>query len=532
MASEARKGIIRIATNYARLAATFLMAIALVPLLLELVGNEGMGLIALMGSTVGVAAMLSDVVQTTSIRELGAVYHSGDSKEFARTYNSAIALAIAAGVVTLLLFTVLAVFMPFLFQIRDELITPARLFVASQAIRSFFAVTLAPTFNMYQITERMASYNAWLTTDRFSNLAGALLLLVVPKMPAVDAVVWYGFASTFAYIAFMVTAVAILVFGIDRQLLPRLGYVDRGAIRSLINIGGWNIIAQVAMDLHLRLDNYLMNLWFGVEFGNLIFGGLAVTLTSSVRRIANGVTSGLAAVSARLSVQKGEQGVQSLLHHTLRLQASAILPALAILTIIAEPVLQLWVGKRLTDPTGTLMHQSTVLVRLLAIGVCLRGTSDGIVRILYGAGFVRQYAPIIITGGIANPIAAVLFLMLLPRELKYIGPALAYCLLMLLVNAIFLPIRCARLVNMRIYDLYLPMLRPALATLAASSILIVSVLGSPTWSITRLLLITILFSLAYVALVWLIVVTPQERARLRSALRRISGRGRAEEVRA
>ena len=57
MASEAKKGLLRIVANYARLLTTLVCGLAVVPLLVAWLGDQAFGLIALMGSSIGFAAL-------------------------------------------------------------------------------------------------------------------------------------------------------------------------------------------------------------------------------------------------------------------------------------------------------------------------------------------------------------------------------------------------------------------------------------------------------------------------------------------
>ena len=52
--SEAKRGLIRICANYARQVAVVLLGVALLPLLVHSLGEEGFGLVMLMGLTAGV----------------------------------------------------------------------------------------------------------------------------------------------------------------------------------------------------------------------------------------------------------------------------------------------------------------------------------------------------------------------------------------------------------------------------------------------------------------------------------------------
>src|SRR5690606_17468115 len=131
-------------------------------------------------------------------------------------------------------------------------------------------------------------------------------------------------------------------------------------------------------------------------------------------------------VAARLTTRERDGAVQKLMFHTSRLQGLCIVPATAILIILAEPILSLWVGGRLDDPSSELANMTATLVRILAVGTMFLAASESITNILYGAGYIHRYAPYLLAGGVANPILSVVLLVLLPEPLKYIGPACVF----------------------------------------------------------------------------------------------------------
>ena len=92
----------------------------------------------------------------------------------------------------------------------------------------------------------------------------------------------------------------------------------------------------------------------------------------------------------------------------------------AFVLVLAEPILAVWLGDRLETPEQAAM--AAALSRLVVIGATARAISDGWVRILYGAGHVRRYAPLVLAAGIANPFIAIALIYLLPAPVRYTAP--------------------------------------------------------------------------------------------------------------
>ncbi len=68
--SEASRATIRIGANYTRIVTAIVLSLALVPLLLRVTGSEGWALIAFLGSTIGIPAMVQNITGQSMIREL------------------------------------------------------------------------------------------------------------------------------------------------------------------------------------------------------------------------------------------------------------------------------------------------------------------------------------------------------------------------------------------------------------------------------------------------------------------------------
>ena len=217
-----------------------------------------------------------------------------------------------------------------LFDISNDLLPAARWLVLARGAETFVLILLAAPFNMYKVTERMVAFNAWLIATRSCYVIAAAWLLLVhgPGAPG-QIVTYYAFISSTLVVTVLTIAVAVMMF-LDRRLIPAPSLVTRSAIKSVLQVGGWNAGATAATMLHRRLAPVLMNLASGLMslpsglFGVLVLG-LGIQLTVSVRRLTIGMTEGLDAVSTRLSMTADAGAIRSLMHHSTPLQVQQIL---------------------------------------------------------------------------------------------------------------------------------------------------------------------------------------------------------------
>ncbi len=533
MASELRRGFVRVASNYLRLGSTVVMGLLLAPVLVAELGAPLFGVWGLIGSTIGIGEMFREIVRRSLNRELGAAFHDDDPSEFPRVFNSAIVLCLLTAVPSGLCFVALALAAPLL-NIPEVYLPAVQTVIAIRGGLSVLWIISTPLYNMYVVSERMVLHNAWVTIDRATLIGSATALLVVvgigPADPstapeeAARAFVAFALAASTASAGLLLAAVAVMG-RLEPRTRPRRGAARRSAMRRIVGTGGWNTIAVSAMNLHIRVDQLLMNLAFG-PLGNAGFT-LAVQLSSYVRMVAIGMTDGLDAVTARFAAGKAKGDVAGLARHAIRMHAVIAFPALAGVLVLAEPLLELWIGGRLGDPEqeAWILEHGTGLIRVLVVGFACRAVADCWIHIMYGAGKVRAYAPLILAGGIANPLLAGVLYVTLPEGLRVLFAALAYTLLMFFVHLLLVPLTFARAFDLPYARVVRPLARPIALTVACLPVLLAPRLLAGAWTLPVMLVAGALFAGVYGVVVYRFVLLAAERGRLaRAAMARLPAR--------
>ena len=526
MASELKRGIIRIGSNYVRLVSSVVLSLLFFPVLLGVIQDDGVSLVLLFGSTAGLASMFQEFVRRSMIRELGVAHHQHAPDAFRATYHSAILVSIMAAGLAALVFVALWFLIP-VFDLggaTGELDGGARALLLTRGIQAVVIILTAPTFNMILIKEHMLSYNFWvLMMERGEAFIAAILLawLLQPiyNFSIEEGVIWFSWISLGLTIIAVVIPVVMEIVR-DPRLRPGVRRAQSTHVKEILKTSGWNGAIITAMNLYMRVDQIIMNLAFGL-FGNLIFG-FAVLMTGYGRRLTIGMTDGLDAVGARI-VSNDETRLGDMLRHAARLHAIVAFPTGCFIAILAEPLLLLWVGPRLQDPAAT-APQTAVLIQVLMAGIITRGISDAWIRSMYGAGHIRRYAPFILLGGLLNPGLAVLVIWLLPGEIDWIGAAVASTALLVPIHGIIVPWITARITGVGLWSILSPLLRPLLASIIASSVLVAANAMIEEWRLWHLVAVSVCFGVAYVAVSLLITFNDEDRRIIRRVVR--SGKSR------
>jgi hypothetical protein len=391
--------------------------------------------------------------------------------------------------------------------------------VVARGVETMLTLQLAAPFNMYKVTERMVAFNVWLIIARAGTLAAAIwVLLAFQGQDPGTRVIAFALSSSALWVLIFGLSVVVIAWKIG-NLMPAPRTITRDALRTVLHIGGLNVAASTAINTHRRLAPLLMNLAFGLS-GNLILG-LALQITVSVRRLTRGMTTGLDAVSARLSTVGDTDAVRSVWHHSTRLHGVAGFGMGVLVVLLAEPLLLLWLGERIDDPATTIPLAAT-LVRILTIGMISRAISDGWINILYGAGHVGRYAWLCLSGVVIHPLLFGLFLVVLPEPAAYTAVGWAFSAVFLGIHAIAVPWRGASALGVPFADFYKPLVRPLLVAVACSPILLVARVPLQEWTLQRLAVAGVAYGVAYAVGTIFFVMRGHERGRFtKAALRRL-----------
>lgn len=468
MTTGTRFRVPRVAANYTRLLSTLLIGIAVVPLTIGWLGDDAFGLIALLGANIGLAAIVRQIVSQSLIRELGVAYHAGDAA-MARSFPAICRIALAAAGLTLVTFGAVAAALP-LFNMPDEFRPAAYWFVGSQGVQVACAVALAPVLNMYMVTERFASHCVWYVAVRAANIVSVVLLGYVLTIddPArgllLHAVLW----SSLSVLGYLIAAAHMI--RLDPRVRPTLRRPEPGAVRDVLGTFSWNSGVQIAMNLHEQIPPMLLNFTFGTP-ANAAWG-VGFRLVAYIRMVTVGMQFGSDAVSARLASSEDQDlartRLQRLLESQTRLTALVSVPAAFGVFVYCFPIMHLWVGRQLDD-YDRVMGMAVVMSRVLAAALAARAIADTWILVLYGAGFVRRYALVVIAGGFAAPVIALTLLFTLPDHIAFIGPAIGFTTAYVVFHLGAVPFITARCLHVSPWGLFKALGRPVAASAAATA---------------------------------------------------------------
>jgi hypothetical protein len=245
--------------------AGFLLGLWLVRLLLGF-GADAAAVVLLLGSGIGLGALVQQLLELGLTPVLALAYHSEDANKF-RALPAAAICAVASPL-TVVAFVILAAAVASL-DMPTALLTGARWYIASKGVEAAVAILVAPQITMLLVRQRIIAYNVCYLSERVSDVA------------AIGAVAWLSLTdpgkniAAFGCISCVLRCSVLLFAAVAASrngATPRfqISVVSRGEIGKLMRSLGANSLVASHYPRSLRqprrqsLGGLLANLVFGI----------------------------------------------------------------------------------------------------------------------------------------------------------------------------------------------------------------------------------------------------------------------------
>jgi membrane protein EpsK len=476
-----------------------------IPFLVRHLGVAAYGMIPLANSLVICAAILSSSLDVSITRFLAIDLNQGNTARANRTFNTALALSLAACGVLLVLAGTVTYFFPVLFNVPSGLEPATQFLFAGMGITTLAAI-LSGTFGV-----------ASLITHRFDlrNVIRALTSLSRIGVVALCFTFWPASLWHVA-IGFIISACIGLIGDVMvwKRLTPQLHIdhrdIDSSQFRALLGLSGWSAINQVGLLLLLQVDLLIVNVLFGAESTGLY--GSVLLLPALVLMMTETVVAVLSpAIMARYAV--GDiAGMQRLASCSVKLLGVGLALPIGLLCGFGRPLLHLWLGPQFAQLDFLLI----LLVGHLTVNLAVRPLA----YVLTAYNRVKAQGLVTLALGVGNVGLAIA----LARWSGWgmVGVAAAAAIVWTIKNPVFLSSYSAVVMRQRWWTFHAPLIAGALGTLGVA---VAGRFASQFWSQTDWLTLGATatgISAAYAVTAYVICLNRSDRDLLRSFLHRRS----------
>jgi O-antigen/teichoic acid export membrane protein len=464
-----------------------LAAVVSIPVLVRGLGVERFGLLAIAWTTLGYFGLFDLGLGRAVTHAVGTRVGEGRSDEVPGVIRAALGVLIPLGVAgALVLFAISPWLMTSVFDVplhlRQDGITSYRIL----AIAVPFVGAAAVLRGALEARQRFGIVNAIRIPYGVLLFAGPAVALSFSRelLPAIAILVLVRLL--------LVAALAVVTVGTTTRVAE--GGIARRPVRELLSYGGWMTVSNVISPLMNTFDQFVIGAALGVGFVTLYAGPFE--LATKLWLVTAAVYPVFFAAFATTGTRDAARSAH-LFDRMLRTMFAALFVPVVVLVGLAPEILGVWLGPEFTG-------DSARVLQILAIAVFVNTLGQGALNLIQALGRPDLTGKFHLA---ELPFYAVLLWMLLER-FGIVGVAIAWAVratadAMLLLFAAPVLLRETRAAAMR-----------TAALCIGSAALLAGLMILPETR-TRLAAVAAI-AVIWPAFVWLALVTPAERALLRS----------------
>jgi O-antigen/teichoic acid export membrane protein len=407
------------------------VGIFLSPFILHRLGDSAFGIWVLIFSITGYYGLFDLGIRSSIVRYASKFAATDDNEELAKLINTSLFTYGGVGILSLLITVLLFVYVDNIFRVPAELHSTARWLLLMVGASVAFGFPLGVFGGFLDGLQRF-DVNNW--TSVASNLLRAALIVA-----ALDN--GRGLL-TIALITVVLPLITSLVRGIIAfRIHPvafGLKYVDRATFRMMASYSGVTLIIMIAGRLKFKTDT--------IVIGTML-SAAAITYFNIAGRIvdyAGEIVTSLAQNFLPMASQSEAKGSMEHLRKVFvtgnRLCAFTIFPVTAVLLILGQSIIEVWVGRKY------IATSYTVLV-ILIIPSTLMWAQAASGRVLFGISKHRTWAFVTLAEGISNLILSIL----LVRPYGIIGDALGTAIPLTCSMVFFMPGHLCKQLGIRLW---------------------------------------------------------------------------------
>ncbi len=345
-----------IATNYGRQILLIAIALLLNPFLFHGLGEDGYGLIALVGMTGGLLMLLDTGLAHAIARFVSKHTAIENGNEVNRVITTSVVVYSIMGLIAFALVAVLGLF--FLTQLG----VPDSLHDEALAVFLIVACSLAIRFpgnafeGVLRGLQRFDLSNVAQLLERIVYASSAFLVLGLLDFGVIAIACSLLVGSSTSQLVRVIAA-----YRVYPELSIRREWISKRVFREMFSFGSMAFLTQISA----FLENTIMRAIISAALGSTLLGSLnlVLVLTGLIRQTRLSVTNVVMPVASKYEALQDEEKLQRLLIDGSRLLLAIILPMGVWLMVMSEPILLTWIGPELAD-SATLLFLFA-LVQLL-----------------------------------------------------------------------------------------------------------------------------------------------------------------------
>jgi len=335
--------LLNTATNWAARLTTAVVSLLLVPFLLQILGKQAYGLIALVGVIVSMTAIADLGLRGAMSRQLAEQVARKDTQRFNELFSSGVLYFAMVGTIGAAACFMLTPLLARAFNVSDDLF-PDAVFL----IRWFGSASILFSFLLPACNAVLVANNRFDVPNNIGTVIGLAQGLTIFGVLATTGAGLRGWAAV------MLTSMALQVllsWRFARKIWPdlrlRWSYVRRDAFASLFSLGGKLFLLQLTGLLAVHADPIILTRILGPA--SVALYRPAAILSTSFQGFVNALSEQLHPLATAYHTTERLKELQSILLRGTRYTLLMGIPVCVLLGIFAEPITRVWLSRSLGD---------------------------------------------------------------------------------------------------------------------------------------------------------------------------------------
>jgi O-antigen/teichoic acid export membrane protein len=177
-------------------------------------------------------------------------------------------------------------------------------------------------------------------------------------------------------------------------------FFRRDRLRELMGFSIYSLLIDIGYRLNYQVDQIVIGTFLGVT--PIAVWAPASRIVTATQQLTNQLNSVLFPVVVDSDAGARADRLRRIFLHGTRLSLAMVLPIGVTLVALADPLINAWVGARVTEMQG-----SVPVLKILSIAIMFRVAAGTATTVLKGGGMHRRMATVSIVTGIANVVVSV-----------------------------------------------------------------------------------------------------------------------------
>jgi O-antigen/teichoic acid export membrane protein len=385
-----------------------LAMLAIITVLARRLSLAELGVYGLLTSLVGYLLIVQNAAAGAAVRKLAA---SRDPGEAGRAFSSAAACYAGAGAITALLLVGAALALDPALGLGSELAGDVRRGGVLLAV----VTALGWPLTIYRDALRADGLLVRVAVTEILSLVAYAALVLGLALGGASLAAVIGASGTIPLLA----GVGCMLSASGRGYRFRPAAVTRRDARELLGLAGYLSLTEAAAAGIYAADRAILGVFSSATTVALFEG--PVRAHNVVRALGSAITVSVLPSATRFHAEGDERRLRELLVRGIRYTLAMIVPPVVVGMVLAEPVLDVWLGERYRD--------GATAMTILMSHWLLNGCSGLLAAVLVGTGRARELARYALLVAVANLVLALCLAPSLGLEGVAIATAAPYALL-------------------------------------------------------------------------------------------------------